>query len=111
MRRHGRMSDEGRFLAGIEEAQDEIVIRARWREHECRFGVREFPRDAAERGVALPIGIQNYGGRVAGEARPREGIDVKNAHGELSGSGTAAMDVSEFCMPLIIRLHSRGSRA
>ena len=64
MRRDGRMPDEGRFLAGIEEAHAQIVVRRVRGEHERGLRMRKLPGHGRKTGVALSVGIQDHGCRI-----------------------------------------------
>ncbi len=75
----GGVPDERRLLACIEEAQPQVVVGAVGGEHEGHLGMRKLARDALQRGIALAVGIENHGRRVAGKTRASECIDLENA--------------------------------
>ena len=57
------------------------MVRAIRREHERDLRVRELARHGEQGGVALTVGVEDDGGRIAGEACGRKGVDLKNAQG------------------------------
>ena len=96
---NGGVSDERRLLAGVEEAQAHIVVRAGGREHERDFGMGKLARHGAQRRVVVPVGIEHDRGRIAGEARPGKGIHLKNAH------RLSPQLLPQFCTAPCVRLH------
>jgi hypothetical protein len=79
MRRHGRVSDEGRFLACIEKSQPDIVIHSVRGEHEGHFGVRELARDAKQGGLVESVRVEDNHRRIARETGRGKGVYLKNA--------------------------------
>ena len=80
VRRDGRVPDERCLLARIEETQPDVVIRRVGGAHESGFGVGKLARDGGHRRIALAVGIEDDGRRVATEALLRERIHLKNLH-------------------------------
>ena len=93
MRGNGCVSDEGRFLAGVEEPQTHIVVGGGRGGYERHFGVREFTCNRRQSGVIEPISIEDDGGRVAGEAGASECVDLKYTQAYLHG-GVAVLHAS-----------------
>ncbi len=79
VRGHGRMPDERRFLARVEEAQPHVVVRGAGGEHECHLGMRELACHRQQGGIVVSVGVEDHGRRIAGKARGRECVDLKNA--------------------------------
>ena len=96
---HCRMPHKGRFLAGIEETQANIVVRAIRRAHERDLGVRELACHGGQSGVALAVRVEHGGRRIAGEACGRKRVYLKNAQGCLRSLS------HEFCTHPRGRLH------
>ena len=84
VRGDGGVPDERRFLAGVEESHADVVIGSGGGRHEGGFGVRELAGDERQGRIALSVGIEDDGGRITGEADPRERIHLKNAQAILS---------------------------
>ena len=62
---HGRVPDEGRFFAGVEKAQANIMVGRVRGEHEGHLGVGELAREASQGGVGLPVGVEDDRGWIA----------------------------------------------
>jgi hypothetical protein len=99
VRRHGRVPDERRLLARIEETQPDIVIRSVGGEHEGHFGVRELTCDGEQRGLILSVRVEDNDRGIARETGCGEGVYLKNAQGSLPGRSL------EFCTHPSGRLH------
>ena len=88
---HGRVSDEGGFLAGVEEAQANVMVRAVRREHERDLRVGKLARHGEQGGVVLSVRVEDDSGWVTGESCGRKGIDLENTQGCLRSLS------DEFC--------------
>ena len=106
MRCDGRMTDERRFLARIEEPNPQVVIRGAGGAHESDLGMRKLARNGGQGRIALPIGVDHDGRRIAFEAIARECIDLKYAHSTPVSTSLARL-CREFCTAPPGRLHFR----
>lgn len=95
---HRRVPNKRHLLAGIEETQSNIVVRAVRREYERDLGMRELACHRTERCVALAIRVEHDGRRIAGEACGRKCVYLENAHGCLRLA-------REFCTRRRAKLH------
>jgi hypothetical protein len=100
MGRDGRVTDERRLLAGVEEAQPQVVIRGVRGEDEGGLRVRILARHRRERGVAQAVGIEHHRRRVAGETLLGKGVDLENSHPQ-----SPPPDGPKFYTPARRRLH------
>ena len=96
---HGRVPDEGCLLARVEETQPHIMVRAIGGEHERHLGVRELACHGEQGGVALTVGVEDDGRRIAGEACGGKGVYLENTQGCLRSLSV------EFCTHPRRRLH------
>src|ERR1700732_773034 len=94
MRCDSRVPDKRRFLASVEEPHANIVIGGGRRRYECHFGLRKLTCDGDQSGIVAAIGIEDDGGRVAGEAGASERVYVEYAQATLRGMA-AVLHASE----------------
>jgi hypothetical protein len=74
------MADEGRLLAGVEEAHSQVVIGCGRGRYEGHLGMGELARDGRHGRIALAVRVENHRGRITLESRARERIDLKDSH-------------------------------
>ena len=104
VRGEGRVTDERRLLARIEESHAQVVIRRGRGRHEGNLGMRELARDARHDGIALAVRVENDGGRITPETGARERIDLKDSHPAPVSAAPFRL-CPEFCTPPPGRLH------
>jgi hypothetical protein len=76
---------KGRLLARVEEAQANIVVGTGRREHERHLCMRELASHGEQSGVALTIGVEHDGRRIAGEACGGKCVYLEYAQESLRG--------------------------
>jgi hypothetical protein len=100
------MADEGRLLAGIEEAHAQVMIgRSRGR-HEGNLGMGKLARDTRHDRIALSVRVENDRGRITPETRARKRIDLKDSHPHPAPRRLFGF-VLQFCTPPSGTLHLR----
>src|SRR6202051_120194 len=96
---HGRVSDERRLLAGIEEPEADVVIAGGGGGYEGHLRLRELTRDRHQGGIGLAVRVEYDGSRIAGETSASERVDLEYAQVVLRSQWW------EFCTHRSVRLH------
>src|SRR5260221_5179742 len=84
---HGRVSDERRLLAGIEEPEADVVIAGGGGGYEGYLRLRELTRDRHQGGIGLAVRVEHNGSRIAGETSASERVDLEYAQVVLRSQG------------------------
>jgi hypothetical protein len=80
VRGEGRVADEGRLLAGVEEAHPQVVIGCGRGRYKGDLGMGKLTRDARHDRIAFAIRVEYDTGRITPETCARERIDLKDSH-------------------------------